>query len=233
MAGALVLVVPMLLVAGPLVAAPKDKNKDLDKNSEQTVKAGVLVGKVAAVYEEKRKLRIQVKVPITKINPAALNGMSQAQSAYRQAAARRDLAGMRTAQAQMQQHQSQLYQVEMKTRDVEVEAIDDVVVRIAKPREEFDEKGRVRKLTAKQLKELKGPDPKLPGYKAEFSDVQAEQLIRVQLVRKKDAPKPAARPRRKAKDKDEGDLGAELDLLAESQPRASMIVILLDPPPAK
>jgi hypothetical protein len=233
MAATAALMVPVLLATGPLLGAPKDKDldKDLDKNTEQTIRAGVLIGKVAAVYEEKRKIRLEVSVPIPKLNTAALNAISQAQMQLRQAAARRDAAGMRAAQAQMSAQQAQLYTVEMKKQDVELEIIDDVVVRTARPREEFDEKGKPKKLTKKELKELKGPDPKLPGYKAEFGDVQVEQLLKVYLVRKKDAPKPVSRPKKK-KDKD-GDLGAELDLLADSQPKANMIVILLDPPPAK
>src|SRR5262249_23751426 len=132
-------------------AAPK--NKDLDKNTEQTVKAGVLVGKIAAIYEEKRKIRLQVNVPITTLNASALNGIAQAQVSYRQAAARRDLQGMRNAQMQMQQQQAQLYQVQMRTQDVELDVHDEVVVRTARPKEEFDEKGRVKKLTRKELKE--------------------------------------------------------------------------------
>src|SRR5262249_10280128 len=176
-----------LLATGPLLGAPKDKNKDPDKNSEQTVRAGVLVGKVAAVYEDKRRIRLKVAVPVTKVNAGALAGLAQAQMQYRQAAASRDLEGMRAAQLQMTQHQAQLYQVEMKNQDVELDVLDDAVVRTANPKQDFDEKGRAKKLSKKELKELKGPDPKVPGYKAEFSDVQAEQLLRVNLVRKRAA----------------------------------------------
>src|SRR5438105_4531354 len=79
----------------------------------------------------------------------------------------------------------------------------------------------------KDLDALRGPDKKLPGFMAEFSDVQQDQLIQVSLVRKKDAPKVVVKPK-KGKDKD-----ADLDPLADNLPQVSMIVILREPPPGK
>ena len=38
--------------------------------------------------------------------------------------------------------------------------------------------GAVRKYTAVELKELKGPNPDLPGYQGEFGELKAGQLVR-------------------------------------------------------
>ena len=38
------------------------------------------------------------------------------------------------------------------------------------------------KLTKAELKELKGPDPKAPGYKAEFGDLTADQVIQADVL---------------------------------------------------
>lgn len=211
------LAVPALLLLGsPEVGAQKKKvNKDADKDvtTEKMVRAGVLVGKVEAVYEDKRRIRLQVSVP--KLNPQAMQNMVLAR-------ARGDIRGMILAKAQM---------YTMGTQPIELQAIDDVVVRTAKPREEFDEKGKVKKLTRAELKELKGPDPKLPGFNAEFGDVSTDQVIQVTLVKKKSAGAPAKPTRGKGKGKKDEDADAAVDLLSEHLPQISMIVILQDPPP--
>jgi hypothetical protein len=214
------LVLLFLLLAGPAVAQKKDKDKDIDKpNDAKMIKAGVLVGKVMNVYEEKRKIRLQISVP--KLNPAGLVGLANAQ---RQMATAKTIQARIQAQRAMMQAQAGLYT--MATQDVELTALDDVVVRMARPREEFDDKGKVKKLTKAELKELKG-DPKEPGYKAEFSDVSTEQIIQVHLVKKKGSDKPAPRPKKK-KDADE-----DVDVWADNLPQISRIMILREPAPSK
>lgn len=229
-----VLVVPILLVSGPAVNAQKGKKPDADKdketaNSEKMIKSGVLVGKVAALYEEQRKIRLQVTVPVTEINPGAVNSIQQAQLQMAMARARGDFQGMINAQRQLAQAQLTMYTVRNHNQDVELSATDDVVVRTARPRESFDDKGKIKKFTRAELKELKGPDPKQPGYKAEFSDVQTDQIVQVTLVRKKGAPmKVTPRPRPK-KGKD-NDADAAADLLGDHLPQIGMILILSDAP---
>ena len=56
-----------------------------------------------------------------------------------------------------------------------IQASEDVVVRMARPKDDFDEKGKPKKYTKKELAELRGTDKKLPGYKAEFGDISTDQ----------------------------------------------------------
>ena len=70
-------------------------------------------------------------------------------------------------------------------QDVKVMTTDDVKVRTKNPPVQYDDKGNKKKYTAKELKELKGNDPKLPGYTAEFNDLKQNQVVEVSLVRKK------------------------------------------------
>jgi hypothetical protein len=80
-------------------------------------------------------------------------------------------------------------------QDVKVMTTDDVKVRTKNPPVAYDDKGNKKKYTAKELKELKGNDPKLPGYTAEFNDLKQNQVVEVSLVRKKsdrDAKQPLA-----------------------------------------
>lgn len=238
-----VLALPAVLLLGPPAAAQQLKkgavDKDLDdKNSEKMIKAGVLVGRVVSVYEGSRKIKLAVSVPIQSLNPGALTTLQQAQAQLALSRARRDLNGMRQAQMSLVRAQLDLYRVEVHSLDVDVEARDDVVVRTARPKVDFDDKGRVKKLSKAELKELKGPDPKLPGYKAEFADLGADQIIQVQLVRKKETPgearpkvkaKPKAAAKSKGKAKGKEDAAAAPDaaeLTREYTAQVSRIVIL-------
>lgn len=221
-----------LLLVGPAFAQ-KDKDKDKDPEKEkapQWVTVTKVSGKVMAVYEDKRKLRIQVAVP--KLDAGQVQALANAKASYAQALANRDGNAMRSAAQQMQQAQARLYTTENK--DFEVQAIDDVIVRTMKPKEEFDDKGRVKKLTKEELKEAKGEGDlaKLAGYKAEFGDLQTDQIVQITVVRKKGAPapKPKVAPK-KTKDKGK-DMDADFDALAEDvTPQVSFIVIVATPPP--
>jgi hypothetical protein len=228
----LFLVVGILLIAGPASAQKKPVDKDVDKpndkaNDAKMIRAGTLVGKVAAVYEDSRKIRLQLTLVVPKLNAGALAGI---QSAQRQMLMARTVQARLQAQQAMMRSEAQLYTLDRRTEHVELMALDDVVVRTARPKEEFDEKGRPKRFTRAELKELKGPDPKEPGYKAEFSDIQTEQVIQVTLVRKKGAP--AAKPVRPKKGKDK-DKDEYIDVLAGNLPQISRIMILAEPPPSK
>ncbi len=223
--------VVVLFSSAPLVEAQKKVGKEKEgSTSEKMAKAGQLVGKVAAVYETKKGIRITVTYPVQKYNQGAITGYAQAQQQYTAAMYKRppDYNAMRTAQLQMLQHQANIIQTEYKTKDLELTAIDEVEVRTKMPKPDFDEKGNPKKLTRKELAKLKGPDPKKKGYEAEFGDIQTEQFIHVQLVKKKDVPK--VRPKKGKLDKE------DLDLLAENLPQISSVMILHDPawaPPPK
>jgi hypothetical protein len=235
--GAAVLLIGCLAV--PAVGADKDKAKDKAdakseaKNAEKGVttekmyRAGQLAGKVLTVVESKKSIRLQVTLQYPKLNQGALNSLVQAQANMQQAALNRDRQGVLNAQRQMLQAQATLYTLESTTKDVELQTTDEVKVRQAQPPEAFDDKGKPKKYTAKELKELKGPDPKLPGYNAEFSDLREGQIVTVTLVKKKDAPNKLP-PRRPVKDPKEAK-DVDADLLLENLPQISMIVIVADP----
>jgi hypothetical protein len=221
------LIVPAMMLTGPLGGADnnkdKDKDKDSDKPAEKYTKVTTLAGKIMAVYEDKRKIRIQVSVP--KVNPQGILNIQNAQLAMARA---NSLLALLQAKQQMLQAQRSLYT--STNVEIEVQAIDEVVVRTATPREAFDEKGKIKKFTKAELKELRGNNPKLPGYTAVFGDLTADQFIQLSVVRKKGeaAPKPASKPKKKGKD---GDL--EADALGDDAPLVNMIMILAEPPPSK
>jgi hypothetical protein len=242
-AAAFLLLVPFLpvLAAEPDVKKDKDadlkkdkdvskKDKDVDKNAtntEKKIKAGQLSGKIIAVNESKKSIRLRVTYPVPKLNTGAANQLAQAQLAMQRALANSDprqrIQAVQQVQLQVAQAQQNLYTFEQKSKDLDLQTTEDVKVRMAKPPDQFDEKGKIKKYTPKELKELKGPDPKLPGYQGEFSDLRQDQVVSVNLIKNKDAPK--VRPKPKAgKDAD-----ADVDLLANYLPQVSMVMILREP----
>jgi hypothetical protein len=111
--------------------------------------------------------------------------------------------------------------------DVELQPTDDMKVRTLQLPLDFDEKGRPKKYSSKELKELKGPDPKLPGYTADFDSLKQDQIVKVFLARKKSAkpsPRPQA-PRKKGKE----DNADAADAKVDNRPEVTMVLILAEP----
>src|SRR5439155_20913538 len=109
---------------------------------------------------------------------------------------------------------------------IELQATDDMKVRTLQLPLDFDEKGRPKKYTNKEIQELRGPDQRLPGYTADFDSLKPEQTVKVYLAKKKAvaAPAPAAPPKGKDKDKDKDD-----DKPGAERPEIAMVVILTEP----
>lgn len=169
---------------------------------------------VMAIVEDKKSLRLKVTIPYVRVNQGQLQNYYNAQMSLMQA---RNPQGVYNAQNQMAQAQAQLYELASVDKEVEWTATDEVKVRMNNPPPQFDDKGRIKKYTAKQLKELKGTD-KLPGYPAEFSDIKTGQIVQVTLLQKKTAPRTPKRGK--------AEEGEPLD---DNLPKISHIIILAEP----
>lgn len=100
--------------------------------------------------------------------------------------------------------------------EVEFQAAEKVKVRTMVLPEQFDEKGSVKKYTAKQLAELRGKVSQgLPGYESSLDKLEAGQKVSVQLV--------AAPARAAAKTKDKDEAGQ-----ADKKMQVRLIVILAE-----
>jgi hypothetical protein len=183
----------------------------------------------------------------------ANNQYNQSVTQAQQALAKKDKSGYQSNMSQASQYQTQaqqfqalaaqqnalatrqsavLYRAETKHQDIEVSTTDDVKVRNSSPPEAFDEKGKARRLTSKELKEAKGSDTRLPGYQADFSNLREEQIVTVTLVKGKDKDKDKEQPKAKATGNGKKDKDADA-LLGDNLPQASLILIVADPPPSK
>jgi hypothetical protein len=194
----------------------KGKFKNLEDDPEaatrKMLKSPKVTGAVVAVVEDKKSLRLRLTIPYVKVNEGQLQNYINAQVSLAQAT---NAQGVFNAQRSMAQAAAQIYEINKVEKEVEWTATDDVKVRLRNPPPQFDDKGRAKRYTAKQLQELKGND-KLPGYPAEFGDLKSGQVVEVALLQKKG---PQAVRRKDAEGEASGD----------NSPKMSMIMILAEP----
>lgn len=111
--------------------------------------------------------------------------------------------------------------VEIGRQTVELQASDDVMVRQAVPPIDYDDKGNIKRYSAKELKDLKGPGNNW-GYTADFDALKQGQIVEVFLFRK--VPPPGTPKPPKPKDKEEAEAAA-----AANAPVVRKIHILVNP----
>jgi hypothetical protein len=245
----------LLAVAMPLVAADEKKKKKGDADTtppateqdyKQLAQAREITGKLLNFDPTARRLTIQVEYLIYRPNDKLKGGkganlqrqqeelLREQQQVLRSRNPAEMMRRLQQLQARVQRLQAQqlkgqkdLFKTEKAHKDFDLETIENVKVRLAQLPTEYDDKGFPKKYTDKELKERKGPDPKLPGYTASPDDVKVGQIVKLTLARKKPAPKPADKDKDEDKDKDK-------DAAADSHPEVTMIVILkeADDPPS-
>jgi hypothetical protein len=73
-------------------------------------------------------------------------------------------------------------------KQFDLQATDNVKVRLSKLPAEYDDKGFPKKYTDAELKERKGPDPGQPGYAGSFEELTPGQIVKLTFAAdKKDA----------------------------------------------
>ncbi len=222
-----------LLLTWPAAAADKKAAKKSDPAAKATspqdyqalADAHTVAGKLLAVGGSDKSLSLRVEYPVLQPSPNA--GKGHGKGLRHLLREQREI--MRTRNplvraAKLQQLEAQIlnqearalngaFKVAREHKDFDLDSTADVVVRYLEPPAQYDDKGYPKKYTAAELKEMKGKNPDLPGYQADFDKLVPGQTVRVTLARPKDD---------KAKDKD-----ATAD---DKKPQVSMIVIVTDAP---
>jgi len=218
-----------LCVAFPSRAAD-DKKKDDAKidakkaDEEKLVSAGHLDGVLKKTGGSGAGITIAVELIVP--DPKAQIAQLQHQLALAQAMTiPNPLLRQQQLVAVMRQMQNGQNAFIRKTVDLDLEPVDDMIVRTMFLPEQFDDKGKPKKYTAKERKELRGPDPSLPGYTADNDSLKNGDLVTVYLVRKKHVPLIKAAP----KDKDKKDKDNEKLWDEDAKPKVRMIVIQAEP----
>ena len=70
-------------------------------------------------------------------------------------------------------------------KNVDIQAIDDVVVRRSRMKELYDQNGKVRQPTPEERAAAKG-NSNLPGYEADVNELKAGQVLKLTLLKKKE-----------------------------------------------
>jgi hypothetical protein len=190
----------------------KSKTKETPPK-EKKGKTEYLTGKLTQVEGAQRYLTVQVTQKVPQENAGAAQNIMNLK---RQLIGNTDRNSIRSIYIQMAQEQQKLITYKDETKNLELQAVDELKVRTMLEPVEYDDKGKVRKLTEKEKRALKGPDRHLPGYPADFDSLKPNQTVQVYLAKSKDAGKA------KAKDKDAA-------TEPKDRPKITMIVVVAEP----
>lgn len=97
---------------------------------------------------------------------------------------------------QLQRSRLNLFRIREVKKSITLPLADDVKVRYPRPPEAFDNKGRIKRYTPAELRELKGPG-NLPGFPSDRSILTSGQTVYVCIarpVRRKGEPRGATKP---------------------------------------
>jgi hypothetical protein len=217
-----------LLLALPALAADKKKDpgaKATNASDYQALAdAHTVTGKLLSVGGSDKSLSLRVDYQILEPRPNAAKGQAHGMQhlLHEQQQIMRTRNPLVRAQ-KLQQFEidvlrqqnravNQAFKVVSEHKDFDLESTPEVKVRYLELPAQYDDKGQLKKYTAAELKELKGKNPDLPGYEADFDKLAPGQTVRVSLA------KPKA-----DKDKDAPD---------DKKPVVSMVVIVADAPAA-
>jgi hypothetical protein len=186
---------------------------------EKMLSSRKVIGKLIKVDANERIFTVQIKNWIPKENQGAIQNIANLQIQLRNARLRGDANGIVNAQVELAKNQANAVTYsEGPPINLEFLADDNLKVRTLVLPVEFDDKGKPRRLTEKEKKALKGPDPKAPGYLADFDSLKQGQIVDVYLPK----TKRAATKTRPAKDQDES-------ATRQERLKALMIVIRAEP----
>jgi hypothetical protein len=175
------------ILAAPLFAADDDKAaKDKKDAADKKIATGQVGGKLKHWGSDSKSITLQVTFEVP--NPGGLQTLANLE--VQRADASRDPNPVNRARrvadvdAQIAIHRKDA--VKNENHDIEFQPADELVVRWRNLPVVLDDKGKPKKLTDKEKKDLKGDNPKLPGYNASKEDLKNDQLVTVFLVKKKE-----------------------------------------------
>ncbi len=183
----------LLLSTAPLLAAdrgsePKSKAaQPTDQDYKALEQLRTFQARVIAIDPQARSL--QLRIEYQKLEPkgqAASHPLQVRQQQIRRSGTplqqalqmQRLLADLELKQAQALQNSFRLVN---EHKDFDLKLADTAAVRTLKLPAEYDEKGFLRQYTAQELKQMKGPDPNVPGYALDLDKLKPGSVVRVTL----------------------------------------------------
>jgi hypothetical protein len=186
----------LLFLAAPALAAD-DKPADAEPKpapKDKPVATAKFLAKVLSTNTSNKTLKVELDEPIITINRGHANSIVYWQrrlvDATRDKNPKNRIKRVAEAQNHIAYHEARLYERHDRLHQVDVQSAENVSVRTLSLPPVTDDKGKPRKYTAEELKQLKG-DSKETGYSAAFADIHAGQIIEV-TIGKPGKTKPAA-----------------------------------------
>lgn len=185
----------------PIIGADEKKKKGDDDSSDRInfslLQPGMVQGKVKAAPNGKS---IVIEIPFTRIekknndkndkddkndnnNKNKKNKNTKGNKNPQAAQAQRIREQIQKAnQQQLEALRNQKVVIDWKEIEIPLDA--STKFRSKEPGSGFDEKGNIKKYSSEELKQLKGSNPNLPGYEAKQEEIQAGQIVTINLARK-------------------------------------------------
>jgi hypothetical protein len=190
--------------------------KDKKEAREKFLATGRVVGKLLHVEGAQRYFTVQVTYRVPQQNLGEVQAIANLQLQIADAYRRGDAGAVVSNRLELARHQQNVISYHEEHQSIEFQADDELKVRTAFAPVEYDDKGKPRRLSEKEKKELRGPDSSLPGYTADFDSLKQDQIVEVYLAKSKDLPRPRVRDK---------DVPPE-----KHRAKAVMIVIRYEPP---
>lgn len=182
----------------PAAKQPDKPAKDKKEAVDKLINAGQMTGKVVQWSPDDKTILLDVKLVIADgIDEGVANNINNKQQelikeqALLVATPRNKPQDqlnhanrIKTLTIEIQKEEAKLIKYKEVQQQFELKAADDVKVRTVEAPPKFDDKGFPAKRTAAEMKELRGTDPRVPGYKAEIDAVKEDLTVMVMLVRK-------------------------------------------------
>jgi hypothetical protein len=159
--------------------------------------------------------RLQVQMMMTQARAVANMEQAQMRVMMNQA---------RTAAARQRALQSS-FKLAAGTKQFDLHATENIVVRRLNPPFEYDDKGYPKKYSKDELQALRGKDTSLPGYTARREDLQPGQMVKMYLVRAKTGKKEDAPVVAVAEDDLKGPPVRMILILADSDGRDTPVLV--------
>src|SRR5262245_59460740 len=141
--------------------AEPEKKDDKKEAEAKLVKAGEISGEVIHVEPQKGMFRVRVTYVYYEPNQGAINAVAQARLNVAKARNRDELYN---AQRELARASSQsMYNSKNSHKDLNIEAGEEMQVRLLQPKADFDDMGNLKKLTPKEIAALKGKDGRFDG----------------------------------------------------------------------
>jgi hypothetical protein len=213
---------------GEAKSGAKESKKLAKTDDEKVVYGQKLVTKIVSMRPE---MAHEFSIEVKQVDPERI---VQFQIWQQQQMA--NLARSPSAQAilnfQIQMRQKQATDI-YSNKVVDVRAVDGIKVRSLYPPQAFDDRGNIKKWTAKQLVKLKGKS-RLPGYPSDMDALKIGQTVEVYLAKttppiKTGPPTKLAAKSKEAKAKPKFNDEDDAVALPKNQPEVVMIVILAEP----